>query len=116
MFGLNAGQTLAVGVGILSALATASAQLTTLFGAHGATMITAVCTLGTLVLSVPLTMLFTQTQQLKAVTEMPGVEKISVNAAATATLAALALDPTQGKIAPTPDAAQAVRTTVNRAG
>lgn len=115
MFGYNPGQVLAVSVGILAALATASQQLTTLFGAGGATMITAACTLLVLILSVPLTMLFSQTQQVKSVMAMPGIEGVSVNRQATPALAALAIDPTQDKIAPVAGDSQAVQSTAKQA-
>jgi hypothetical protein len=56
-----------------------------------------------------------QGAQIKNVLAMPGVERISVNSQANGTLATIAVDPNQSKIAPTPGAQTEVIATAKAA-
>ncbi len=89
------------------------------------TAIVAVAGLGNMFLGGLVTMFSTQASQtsnvmadpqaqeaiIRAVMNMPGIEPLRVNARANATVAALAMDPTQSKIAPIPQAQDAVAKT-----
>ena len=81
-------------------LITASALFTTLIGQGLATKLIAGLGILQIVVSSINSNLSTQSNSVASVAAMPGVEKITVNNAATPALAALAVDSTQAKIAP----------------
>lgn len=111
MFGLNQNQLLAISIGILTGLTGMTAQLTTLFGQGTTALIAAGSAVVVMALSVILTVTSGQGSMVKNVLAMPGIEKIDVNSKASSTLAAIAVDPAQDKISPTPAAMQAVTAT-----
>lgn len=88
-------------IGAASFLGGATAQLTTLFGAAGATYVASACAIVSGLAGVFLMATTGQSAQVKQVLAMPGVEKISVNSQANQTLASIAIDPKADKIAPT---------------
>lgn len=112
---LNAGQVLAIVIVTLGVLVTSTAQLTDLFGAVATKYIVSASSLLTSILGGVVGILFGQGNQIAAVQAMPGVEKITVNSQANAVLATLAVDPSQNKIEPTPEARQAVQATASAA-
>lgn len=93
------------------ALIGSSAQLTDLFDPHTAKIIISIASLGNSIFGGVVTLISGQGAQIKNVLAMPGVEGISVGRQANATLAAIAIDPGQDKIAPTQAAASAVAAT-----
>lgn len=102
---LTAGQKIAMVLVALNVLAGATAQLTSLFGANIASDIASVASLGGTILSGWIFIVTGQGNMVKQVADMPGVERISVNAMANQTLAQVATDPAQTKVgANTPDA------------
>ena len=98
-------------VGLNGLVVGATPQMTVLFGEHAIPYIQAVAALGNGVLGVFGTVISGQGSQVRNVLAMPGVERIAVNAQANQTLAAIAIDPTVNKIAPTPQAQEAVTKT-----
>ncbi len=101
---LTPAQIIALSISTLSVLAGATAQLTTLFGQMVAQDITTACSLIAAILGGWIAVLTGQTAVVKQVAALPGVERISVNAQANPTLAAVATDPGQAKVgATTPD-------------
>lgn len=115
MFGLNQNQMLAISIGILTGLTGMTAQLTTLLGPQATAMVAAGSAVIVMALSVVLTVTSGQGAQVRNVLAMPGVEKISVNSQASPTLATIAVDPAQDKIAPTQAAMQQVTATAKAA-
>lgn len=111
MLNLNTKQLLSIIGAILSVLMVASAQLTDIFGAGVAKTIVSMSGLGNLIIQSVMTALTSQTNTVKDVAAMPGVEKITVNSQANQTLAQVAVDPHVNKIAPTPQAMDAVEAT-----
>jgi hypothetical protein len=104
---------LGIVVAILGVWGGASAQFTTLFGQAVATDITTACSLLVGTLGAIIGVMSNQGQQLSAVEDMPGVEKVFVNAKANSTLAKRAVDPNNPKIEPLPESAAAVQKTAN---
>lgn len=118
-------QIIGIILAVNGALTGATAQLTDLFGPLVAKDIVSVASLGSAVLGGIITAMSGASSQvrnvvadpqsqealIKAVLAMRGVENIAVNKQANATLAAIAIDPTQNKIAPTAAAAQTVEAT-----
>lgn len=118
-------QIIGIILAINGALTGATAQLTDLFGPQVAKDIVSVASLGSAVLGGIITSMSGATTQIKnvvadpqaqealikAVLAMRGVENITVNSRANATLAAIAVDPAQAKIAPLVTAEQAVAAT-----
>jgi hypothetical protein len=98
-------------VGLNSLFMGATPQLTVLFGTTAVPYIIAVATLANGALGVIGMVVGGQSSQVKSVLAMPGVERITVNAQANQTLAAIAVDPTVNKIAPTLQAQEAVTKT-----
>jgi len=97
---LTRNQMIAITLAVLGVLAGSATQLTDLFGPNVAkTMVTASSLVQTILAGI-LAALTGQTAQVKDVLAMPGVEKITVNAAANQTLSAIAVDPKVDKIAP----------------
>lgn len=116
MIQLTPGQWVAIVVGVLSATAGASAQLTPVFGATLAHAIVSTANLVMTVFITPVLFVMTgQSQLVKSVQAMPGVTKIEVNAQANQTLAALAVDEANKKIEASPSAAEAVERTAKGA-
>lgn len=86
-------QVLGIILAVNGALIGATAQLTDLFGADVAKIIVSVAALGNSVLGGIITAISGQAAQIRNVAAMPGVERISVNTAATPVVAAAAVDP-----------------------
>lgn len=108
-------QWIGIVIGLNSLLLGATPQLTVLFGAVAVPYIGAVAALGNGALGVFVTVIGGQGSQVRNVLAMPGVERIAVNEQANSTLASIAVDQTQNKIAPTPQAQAAVAKTANAA-
>lgn len=108
---LNGKQIIAIVSAVLSVLMISTAQLTDLLGASMAKTIVTIAGLVNMIMSSINAALASQSQQIKDVLAMPGVDKINVNAQANPTLAAIAIDPKQDKIAPTMAAQTAVEAT-----
>jgi hypothetical protein len=98
---LTLGQKIAMGSVTLGVLAGATAQLTPLVGPGVATDIASLASLLNTVLSGWIFIVTGQSNTVQQVAAMPGVERISVNANANPTLAAVATDPAQQKVGPT---------------
>lgn len=91
---------------------------TSAFGALGPLMTSTQTLIGTVIfgfitacLGVVNTVTSSQAAQVKAVADMPGVAKITVNEQANQTLAQVATDPAQVKVAAAPEAAVIVQQT-----
>ena len=110
-------QKIGLAIGVLGFLATAGTQLTDIFAPFGSlapTIVKEIVSLSGLisgVLGIVLAFITGQANAVKAVQEMPGVEKIVVNAQANAALATLAVDPTNPKIQTLPQDKAAVQAT-----
>lgn len=104
-------QWIAIAILILSVNMGATTQLTDLFGAGVAKTIVSLSSLGSSILAGIQLILGGQGTQVKDVLAMPGIQKIDVNAMANPTLAAIAVDPRQDKISPTPAAQSVVEAT-----
>jgi hypothetical protein len=98
---LNGKQIISIIGAVISALMISSAQLTDLLGPNMAKTIVTVAGLTNLILQSVTAAITSQSSTVKDVLAMPGVDKINVNAAANQTLASIAIDPHQDKIAPT---------------
>ena len=105
-----------VGV-ILSALMTSTAFLTDTFGPTTAHSIIGAAGFVNMIMNGIVVTLSGQTQQIKDVTAMSGVERITVNAQANQALAAVAVsnDPSAAKVEATPAAEAAVTKTASAA-
>lgn len=112
---LNRNQILALVICTLGVLAASTAQLNDLFGPAVTKYLVSGATLIMTILSGWVAILSGQGSQLAAVQAMPGVEKITVNSKANATLATMAVDPANAKIAATPEAKSAVQATASSA-
>ena len=114
-------QKIGLAIGVLGFLATAGTQLTDIFAPFGSAApvivkeIVSISGLISGVLGIVLAFITGQANSIKAVQDMPGVEKIVVKSQANATLATLAVDPAQPKIEIAPLAVQAVQATVRAA-
>ncbi len=107
---LNGKQVISIIIAVLSVLMVSGAQLNDLIGATASKTVVSLAGLLNLILGSVMAAIsgsLSQTQQVQQVLDMKGVEKLDVNAKASPALAAMAVDPTVNKIAPTP-AAQAV--------
>lgn len=100
---------------INGALIGSTAQLTDLFGEHAAHVVISIASLGNSIFGGIVTMMSGQGAMIKNVAAMPGIESIKVNSLASPTLAAIAVDPGQDKIAPTPQAESKVVATAKSA-
>jgi hypothetical protein len=87
--------------GSVSGLITGAALFQQLLGQEAALMVVASLGIVNIVISSVGTALSGQAQLVKDVAAMPGVEKITVNAQANPTLAAVAVDQTVDKVSPT---------------
>lgn len=112
---LNRGQLLSLGVAVLGVLVASTAQLNDLFGPGITKTIVSLSTLSMSIMSSINMALQGTSSQLAAVQDLPGVEKIVVNAKAGATLATMAVDPTNPKIEATAAATDAVTATAQAA-
>ncbi len=116
---MTTAQKIALSIGILGLVATGSTQLTDIFSPFGSLAplivkeIVSVASFTSGILGVVLTFMTGQGSQLKAVQNMPGVEKIVANAKANATLATMVLDETNPKIKAAPEAVAAIQKTAN---
>ncbi len=104
-------QKLGIAMIIFGALGSGTAQLTDLFGPTIAKDISSAVSLLNSILGGIVTMFGGQGSQLKNVAALPGVEKIEINGLANQTVAQVAVDPTQMKVAATPSALQTVAET-----
>lgn len=86
---------------ILASLITSAALFETLLGQQVAIKLIAALGIMNIVVGSIGTAVSGQAQLVKDVAAMPGVERISINQNANPTLAAVAVDPTQDKVAPT---------------
>lgn len=102
-------------IGLNSLFIGSTPQLTVLFGTAAVPYIIAIATLGNGALGVVIAVIGSQSAQIKNVLAMPGVQHIDVNGQANATLAAIAVDKTVDKIAPTQAAEAAVSATARAA-
>lgn len=129
---LTSKQWISIVIAILGVLMISQAQLTDLFGATVAKTIQSASGLLNMILGSALAVITGtvapdvaarqlvqqpagQDAVVREVLKMDGVEKIDVNKKANQTLAAIAVDPTVDKIAPTPEAVQAVTKTAEEA-
>lgn len=104
---LNRNQILAIIIAILSVTAASTAQLTDIFGPGPTKTIISLAGLLNSALSSILAVVTSQSNVVKDTLAMPGVENIQINRQANQTLASIAVDPAQDKIAPLPiDAAK----------
>ncbi len=101
-------QWIAITILALGLISGATAQMTDIFGPNLAKSIASAASfLSSFVAGIQV-ILGTQTAQVKDVLAMPGIEHVSVNDKASQNLAAVAVDPTVNKIAPTQAAQVAV--------
>ncbi len=118
---MNTAQKIALTIGILGFVATGGTQLTDIFSPFGSLAPLIVKEIVSLagfvsgVLGIFLTFLTGQGSQLKAVQDMPGVEKVLVNSKANAVVAMMAVDPLNTKIEAIPAAQAAVTATAQAA-
>lgn len=114
-------QKIALTIAALGFLAASGTQLTDIFAPFGSAapvIVKEIVSISTFIsggLGVLLTFMTGQASQIKAVQAMPGIEKITVNEKANATLATLAVDPAQDKIETIPQAKVAVAATAKAA-
>lgn len=101
--------------GFVSSMITGAALLNPLFGETRALKIVAALGIVNLLLNSIQTAFTGQSALVKDVLAMDGVERIRVNEKANPTLAAVALDPTQPKISPLPEAQEKVMQTLEGA-
>ena len=97
---MNPNMILAVVVAMFAFASGATAQLTDFFGADKAHLIASACSFVGGLLAVPLAFLQSQTNQVKNVAAMPGVDPMQVNTNASTALAKLALDDSVPKVQP----------------
>ncbi len=101
-------QILAIVCAILSAMAVATSQMNDIFGPTLAKSIMAGAGVLNTIFSSILAVITSQTQTVRDVQSMPGVEKITVNAQANSTLAGMAVAADNAKIEAAPGADAAV--------
>lgn len=100
---MNAKQVIGVTIAVMGVLAISSTELTDLFGPAMAKSIKSVALLLSSILGASVAAIGgtpTQSDQVRNVLNMPGVERLEVNAHATPALAQLAMDENINKIAP----------------
>lgn len=112
---MNTKQVLGIISSVNGGLITGAALLQTLFGQDLTIKIVAVLGIAQIIVSSVTTQLSSQSNLVKDVAAMPGVEKVTVNASANSILATLAVDPKQDKVAPTTAAMVAVENTAKGA-
>ena len=96
---------------VLGAISGGTAQLTDIVGPGLTKILVAVSGLSTTVLSGWIMIITGQASQIKAVNDMPGVEKIIVNEKANQALATMAVAQEGNKVESTPEAQAAVTAT-----
>jgi hypothetical protein len=101
MFGLTSKQWFQIISGSISGLITGAALLQTLLGQDLTIKIVAFLGVINIILSSIGATLSGQANLVRDVAAMPGVDRVSVNAQATPTLAQVAVDPAQQKVGPT---------------
>ena len=111
---LNSRQVIAIVIAVLSVMSGSTAQLTDLFGSGIAKIIISFSSIATTTLSSVLAVISSQTSTVKEVLNMPGVDKININADANKTLSAMAIDQKLDKISPTRSDMDAVTKTANQ--
>jgi hypothetical protein len=104
-------QYLAIAIAVLGVLAGSSGQMTEFLGPVLAKSIASGAAFVNAILGSVMAVIVGQSSIVREVEQMPGVEKITVNAQANSTLASLAIDPDRDKIEP----ARGQETAVNRA-
>lgn len=112
---INTKQILSITLVILGVLAASTAQLNELLGPSVTKAVVSTATLVMSILAGIQGVISSQGNLVMDVQAMPGIEKISVNSKANPTLAALAVDPLNTKVAPTPEAAASVQATAQNA-
>lgn len=100
----------------LSVVVASTANLTDLFGSGNAKLIVSAASLLNAFIQGVSVVLMSQGNIVKEVSLMPGVDPLKINAQANPTVAGLALDPAQAKIAPAAGAGDALRATVAKEG
>lgn len=106
---LTGKQKLAIACAILSVLTVSTAQLTDMFGANIAKHIVSGAALINMMLNSILAVVTGQSNLIKDVASMPGVEKVTINQNANAALAQAATDPTLKNVgATTPEVRQSL--------
>lgn len=108
MNSLNRNQWIAILMAILGVIMVSTTQLNELIGVNATKSLQALAGLLNSVLGGVLAAVTGQASIIKDAQAMPGVEAITVNAQANPTLAALAVDDANPKIAPAPGAGPAV--------
>ena len=116
MGNLTGKQILGIIAAVLSALVASTAQLTDIFGPTTAKAVISAASIGSTILNSILVGISGQSSLVKDVAAMPGVDSIKVNSDANSTLAALAMDPLQDKVAPKPSDADDVLATAKGEG
>ena len=96
--------------GCISGLITGAALLQTLLGQDLTIKVVAVLGVINIIVSAYGTAVSGQASLVKDVAAMPGVDRVSVNAAASPALASVAVDPAQAKVGPTTPDVRAVLT------
>ena len=96
---------------VIGGLITGAALLQTLFGQDLTIKIVAVLGIANIIMGSVGASLSGQANLVKDVQAMPGVERIRINENANPALAALAVDPANTKILPTPEAQAAITAT-----
>lgn len=110
---INLKQGISVVVAVLGVLVISSAQLTDLLGPTVAKAVISLSSLAMSILSGIQVALTSQGATVKDTLAMPGVEPLRINADANKTLAAIAVDPDQPKIAPVAGQERAVNDIAN---
>lgn len=100
MLNIQPKQWFQIASGFVSSLITSAALLNPILGEKHALVAVAILGVINIALNSVGTALSGQAQLVKDVAAMPGVEKITINQQANPTLAAVAVDPTQDKVAP----------------
>jgi len=111
---VNVKQVLAIVMVVLGVLTASTAQLTDLFGPGTTKAIVSLAGLVNSILAGILGIFSSQSNTVKDVQAMDGVEKIVVNKQANQTLATLAVDPTNLKIEPAHNDEAAINRTANQ--
>lgn len=112
---MNTNRILGIVIAVLGVWAGAGAAFDTLLGHTIAVIVTTAAGLAVATLGAVIGVTSNQTNQVKAVLAMDGVEHIDVNARANPTLAAMAVDPDVDKIAPIPSETAKVEATAKGA-
>lgn len=109
---LNGKQAISIIIAVLSVLMISGAQLNDLIGSTASKTVVSLAGLLNMILGSVMAAISGQSNLVRDVAAMPGVERISINAQANPTLASVAVDPLQTKVgATTPD----VRTVLTEA-